>query len=582
MKIGPRIGVPTLSFGTACLLLIAASALSQTNKVKIKINTVVVPVIVTNKEGSHVTGLNEGAFEIKENGQVQKVISFEEINANSSPVPKLLLPLNRFTNSFDVESPKTLEVIALDLINTPFVHQAEAKKALTGFLLHLVHPNTLVSLFVLEPNSVHMIHSFTDDTGILIEALKKVESRASSRDAQNLSLGAGMTDEASIEAAQFEAIVAGAGAIGYSASDSEIATASVRAAAGRARVDASVQNQEARETLEELQQIAAYLANVPGRKSLIWASSGFKSSIQSMAGQMRGADVEATKAAIRQLQQANVSVYPIDVSGLLSSRQGALNAASMNASVLNVGSDPGNVNARSAQIEAYEAGLMDDPIASKHETMSYMASATGGEAYYNQNDLEKLLQRAVEDSSQYYLLTYNTNEDGKEGWRKLEVKVEGSGYKVRSRSGFFFTNEIRAKDEIGQAEELLAVTSLLNFSQLPLTGTWLPIEGSGPKRKVPFTLALPAGAVTIDAEHNNRINLDFIVIATSPDGKEAGRMTQRLERTLPPAAVSQVESGGLTYANSLNLPPGDYTVHLVVRDSQSGKIGSVVAQLKVP
>jgi hypothetical protein len=59
-------------------------------------------------------------------------------------------------------------------------------------------------------------------------------------------------------------------------------------------------------------------------------------------------------------------------------------------------------------------------------------------------------------------------------------------------------------------------------------------------------------------------------------------MTQRLERTLPPAAVSQVESGGLTYANSLNLPPGDYTVHLVVRDNQSGKIGSVVAQLKVP
>jgi len=59
-------------------------------------------------------------------------------------------------------------------------------------------------------------------------------------------------------------------------------------------------------------------------------------------------------------------------------------------------------------------------------------------------------------------------------------------------------------------------------------------------------------------------------------------MTQRLERTLPPAAVSQVESWGLTYVNSLNLSPRDYTVHLVVRDNQSGKIGSVVTQVKVP
>lgn len=578
MKIGARIWIPTLSFGTACLLLIAATTRSQTNKIKIVTNTVVVPVVVSNKDGSHVTGLNEGVFEIRENGQVQKVISFEEINANSAPVPKLQLPLNRFTNSFEVKSSKTLEVIALDLINTPFVHQAEATKALTGFLLHLVHPNTLVSLFVLEPNNVHIIHNFTDDRGILIEALKKVDSRASSRDAQNLSLGAGMTDEASIEASQFEAIVAGAGAIGYSASATEIAAASARAAAARALVDASVQNQEARETLEELQQIAAYLANVPGRKLLIWASSGFKLSTHAMAGEMRGADVETTKAAIRQLQQANVSVYPIDVSGLLPSRPGA----PVNVSVPIVGSDPGSVNARSAQMEAYEAGLLDDPVAAKHQTMSYMASATGGEAYYNQNDLEKLLRRAVDDSSQYYLVTYNTNEGGREAWRKLEVKVEGSGYKVRSRSGFFFTSGIRAEDKIVQAEELLAVTSLLNFSQLPLTGTWLPIEGSGPKRKVPFTLALGAGAVTIDTEHNNRINLDFIVIATSPDGKEAGRMTQRLDRTLPPAAVSQVQSAGLTYANSLELSPGDYTVHLVVRDNQSGKIGSVVPQLKVP
>jgi hypothetical protein len=225
---------------------------------------------------------------------------------------------------------------------------------------------------------------------------------------------------------------------------------------------------------------------------------------------------------------------------------------------------------------------MEDPVVAKHQTMSYMASATGGEAYYNQNDLEKLLRQAVDDSSQYYLLTYVTSENGREGWRKIETSVEGKGYKVRSRSGFYFTNEIKTEEKFGQTEELLALTSALNFSSLSLTGTWMPVEGSGPKRKVPFTLALPAGAVTIDEQHDNRINLDFIVIATYPDGKEAGRTTQRLDRTIPPQGVSQIESAGLTYANSLELAPGDYTVHMVVRDNQTGRIGSVVTQLKVP
>jgi len=581
MKVIHRIGSAAFLLMAAYFLHFAPPAAAQTNKISVKTNTVVVPVIVTSKDGNHVTGLGENAFVVKENGKVQKIISFEEIRANGAPIKKVQLPSNRFTNSVGAESPKTLEVIALDLINTPFAFQAEAKKAVTNFLLHLIDPNTLVSFFVLEPNHVYLIHNFTNDTSVLIAALKKVESRASSRDTQNMSLGVGLaapnTDQADIEASEFEAIVAGAAAIGHSGAD--VGSENARAAAGRAIVDASIQAQDARVTLEELQQIAAYLADVPGRKSLIWASAGFKLSSDAMAGAMRGADAEATQTAMRQLQQANVSVYAIDVSGLLPSRPGANINTSMNP---NIGTDPGHVNARSAQMEAYEAGLMDDPVAAKHQTMSYLASATGGEAYYNQNDLEQLLRRAVDDSSQYYLLTYTTNESGKEGWRKLDVKVEGNGYKVRTRSGFYFTNEQKSEDKFRETEELLAITSVLNFSTLPLTGTWMPVEGSGATRKVPFTLALPSGAVTIDKQHDNRINLDFIVIANSPDGKEAGRMTQRLDRTIPPQGVSQIESAGLTYANSLNLPPGDYTVHMVVRDNQTGKIGSVVTQLKVP
>jgi VWFA-related protein len=579
MKAAPTSKPIALAIGAALLCSVPALAAPQANKITARANTVVVPVVVTDKEGKHITGLTQDAFQVKENGQLQKVATFEEITASTTPVSKLQLPPNRFTNTFDAGSPKTLTVIALDLINTPFTNQADAKKALIGFLLHMVDPNTLVSMFVLEPNHVQMIHNFTSDPNVLIAALKKVQARMSSAEPD---MNEDLTNEADVEAALLERLVGGAAALSdTSAVGNEAArNALSRAAAGRAMVNASFQNQAAKVTLEELEQIAAYLADVPGRKSLIWASSGFKLSNDAMAGILRGVDAEANQAAVRHLQEANVSIYPIDVTGLWASSAPGGNIAFSMPTGNN--SAEGNVNARSAAMEGFEAGLMEDPIAAKHQTMAYMANATGGEAYYNQNDLEKLLRSAVNDSSQYYLLTYNTSEKGKEAWRKLEVKVSGGSYKVRSRSGFFYSNTPKDEDRIRQAQEILAVSSALNFSSLPLMGTWLPVEGAGEKKKVPFTLQLAPGNVAIDKDHDNHINLDFIAIASGPDGKEAARMTQRLDRTLPPAGASQVESSGLTYANSLNLAPGQYTVHLVVRDNQSGRIGSVVTSLRVP
>ena len=160
------------------------------------------------------------------------------------------------------------------------------------------------------------------------------------------------------------------------------------------------------------------------------------------------------------------------------------------------------------------------------------------------------------------------------------MKVHHEGVQVRSRSGFFFTNAASDPDATRQADQLMAVTSALEFTSLPI----VPVgrtEPNGVNRNIHFSILIPAGATEIDFDHENHIFLDFLVLATDLSGKEVGKITQRLDRKLPPAGVTQIRENGITYANLLTLAPGAYSVHIVVRDNMTGRMGSIVAPLKV-
>ena len=212
--------------------------------------------------------------------------------------------------------------------------------------------------------------------------------------------------------------------------------------------------------------------------------------------------------------------------------------------------------------------------------MDTIAAMTGGKAFYNFNDSAKLMGRSREDSSQYYLLAYYTD-PGKTGWRKLTVHVRHKGAQVRARSGFFFHDAASDPDVTRQTDEIMAATSALESTGLPFTGQWQQIEPEGDKRKAHFALSLPPGAVLIDTAHENHVNIDFLVLAWSAEGKEAARIGQRVDRKLSATAAADIQSNGMSYVNALVLPPGEYDVHVVVRDNLKGNLGSVATRLKL-
>jgi hypothetical protein len=128
---------------------------------------------------------------------------------------------------------------------------------------------------------------------------------------------------------------------------------------------------------------------------------------------------------------------------------------------------------------------------------------------------------------------------------------------------------------------MMAMTSDLDFTSLPIRGKWDQIEAAGTDRKLRFVLTLPAGVPYIDTENKNLLNFDFRAVVTDSSGQVVSKLGQRLQTNLSAAEVEQIRSQGLDYMNELKLPPGQYKAHFVVRDNLRGALGSIITVLKV-
>jgi hypothetical protein len=97
---------------------------------------------------------------------------------------------------------------------------------------------------------------------------------------------------------------------------------------------------------------------------------------------------------------------------------------------------------------------------------------------------------------------------------------------------------------------------------------------------VNFVLTVASGGFTIEAADNNHAQLEVIAALVNAVGDARLARQQTLDLHLKPESMAQIAAGGLVYRNSFEVPPGEYVARFVVRDLQSGRIGSVTVPLK--
>ena len=522
---------------------------------------VLVPTLVTDKAGNHITGLKKEDFTVLENGAEQKIATFEEITSDAHRYSRPRNP-NEFSNSVGgAPSNRRITLLVLDFINTRFTDQAYARQDLLKYLTQSVDQREPTALYTLTRSGIHVIHDFTTDPRVLVAALHKVKGDAyqivdSPEDVEALTGSASPDGSAGVDPG---AVQSEAQRIQTMMEDSELT------------FQAFQQRLAITYTLEGMQQIAQALAGFPGRKSLIWASGGFPFSVSDNTMQLAPAGRDSLVDVLplyehtwQLLNDAQIALYPVDVKGLQV-------VGVPSASVRNPGANYGrNMSWRNLDTQG---------------AFQTFAAMTGGRAYYNSNDLVKGFRNAVNDSSEYYMLGYYLDRSKtKAGWRKLAVKVKREHVDVRARSGFFVTHATTDPENSRNSDLSSALQSPLDYTSLPLVARLDKIEaGKEPgKKHVNYEMHLAPDSAFIDSADNNHVVLDFMVVVKTPEGKVADPPSgKKIDAHLSAEKLAAVRQKGLAYGGAVDLAPGEYTVRFVVRDDLSGRIGSVAGPLKV-
>ncbi len=519
------------------------------------------PVIVTDKSGKHVPGLQKDAFRIEENGNLRNIAIFEETKTEKLDTRRTDTTLEGYSNFFAGDDHAwRLTTVVLDMINTPWMRQLEAKRQLIEYLLRSALRDEPLAIFGLNDSGLHQLHPFTTDTKVLIDALQKLKLSLSSEERTQ-------PPEVFIDDPSEEQ---------QAAAEEMLMSDFMQDLSDSAAAD--YQRIATRQTLRAMTQLAHALQAVPSRKTLIWASAGFPFTIDDPRSFARqGDDLQSEyQEAWRALDSANIAVYSVDLNALDFSTRN-LPSANTGISSSQINTIRGNNGLKSAMRLPYDKFLQ------QQLTLHAFADATGGRACITVEELDKCFAAAVDDSRDYYMLGYYLAGDAQPGWRKLKVRVAGDGLRLRYRNGFYVAPRIEESANLRRQQLAEALASPVQYTGLRLTARRIPSSldpsrsslGPAHKETAEFMLGVMGSSLTIDRERGNAIDLEVITLAFDGGHKSAATASQAIATELKAERLQKILQTGIGIPEKIDLAPGKYEVKFAVRDNLSGRIATV-------
>jgi hypothetical protein len=219
-----------------------------------------------------------------------------------------------------------------------------------------------------------------------------------------------------------------------------------------------------------------------------------------------------------------------------------------------------------------------------------VSSESGGFVVRNTNDLSKGIQQIADETRVYYLLGYiptNTARDGR--FRKIEVKLASSkGREVRARKGYFAPSETgksafvakKGIDPVIQG----ALDSPWAVDGIPLRMThFIGDEKSLGKAAVLVTTEVDIRSLQFEeSEGRSLADLQFLLVVAHRASGEFFRYDQGISMKLQPASRERYSRFWFPITRDFELKSGDYQAKIVVRDTRSKRVGTVIHEFEVP
>jgi hypothetical protein len=271
-------------------------------------------------------------------------------------------------------------------------------------------------------------------------------------------------------------------------------------------------------------------------------------------------------------KRANVNIYPIDARGLVATAPAgdAGSAGGRGSSAL----QGGNVSGRQASRD------------NSQETLSTLASDTGGRLFVDDNDLSLGMQKARDDLSSYYILGYystNGKTDGK--YRRVQVKLNNNlQAKLDYKSGYFGEKEFKkfnSSDKENQLEEALMLGDPL--TDLSLTGELDYFRLARDRYFVPFSVKIPGSEIALaKSKGSAQTEFEFIGQLRDDHTKLVGVVRDGIKIKLAEQTAAELTSHPIAYDTGFTVPPGTYTLKFLARENETGKMGTYETKFVIP
>lgn len=439
----------------SCLAWILASGLASAQSdppvIRVDVRQVLVPVIVTDSKGHHVTGLKASDFHIFEDDVEQAVAAFStdavpsaatmvtsiDRQADHSPAPPPESPSPSTGHTF---------VICIDALHSAFPNSVRTREALEH-LFEKEKPTGATYVLLSIGRQLRVLQTATGDPAAILARLRSSQVQPALGGGDAAALKSELND---LKNRMYDFC--------RQCDCNSPRDCDVPAQQLKLSLDGQAEHWGAirRNFLAQLKSVVEELAKLPTGRTLVLVSDGF--SLQptreyyAVAASFLSRDQRFKMPGPTDLEpqlqdvmkvavERNVRIYSVDSRGLAQSSFAA----------------NGSMDASTPSNRTVQSVIRHDPVPNRggsllsdmdHEAssvalqngsgMEQLAQTTGGVYFHDSNDLLKQFRSVLADGREYYVLAYNPKNQAQDGkFRRILVEVANKKLHVRAKSGYW-------------------------------------------------------------------------------------------------------------------------------------------------
>lgn len=311
------------------------------------------------------------------------------------------------------------------------------------------------------------------------------------------------------------------------------------------------------DTLNSLHAAVDFLADRPGERVLVLASSGF------LAGTLE----DKVDSVLNDALHAGIVINSLDAKGLYTYTE----------------TEDRNDGAYQA---VYRAESFGQSMMTLTAAMADFAVGTGGRFFHNRNDLAAgYYSLAAAPETEYLLGFVPRKEEFNAKFHKLKVTVSAPGkFNVQARPGYFApTKEKKESNEPTPEEKIdVEVRGSDERSDFPLSvseriatassgGRELSVQTRVDIQKLPFALR----------KDRHADMLTFVIALFDSQGKMVTGKEAQMQFALKPESFERFSKSGISGAMSLEAPPGSYRLRVVVEEALHNEMSATSRQVQI-